>query len=181
MKLAFYRGRSFISRLIRWVTWGKYSHVAVILDDGRILEAWHEPNGVRWIEHLGEGHQPGTLVDVFTVPPLRVPLASMFAAEQMIGARYDFLGILGFAFRRRLHVRGKWFCSEAAAHICWSGGVSLIRGVPEYKISPSLLASSPLLGPYGRAITGKTRTVIRPYPEPKISTEGNKENEGKTP
>jgi hypothetical protein len=164
VKLAFYEGRSFVSRLIKWVTWGKFSHVAVILDDGRILEAWHNPSAVRWIKHLGEGHEPGTSVELFDLPELPHLGAAEVLAQASIGAKYDFWGILGFVLRRRTHNRRKWFCSELAATICKVGGVDLIARTPPWKISPSMLATSPLLVPYGRAITGKTRTVIYPYP-----------------
>lgn len=160
MKLAFYQGRSLVSRLIRFVTWGKYSHVAVMLDDGRILEAWHKPNGVRLISHLGEGHEVGTLVDVYDVPELPFPHSATTAAEDMIGMKYDFAGLLGFVFRRRTQDRNRLFCSEAAVMLAAIGGVKLIRA-PAWKVSPSLLATSALLKFYGQAITGKRDTLIR--------------------
>lgn len=160
MKLAFYQGRSFVSRLIRFVTWGKYSHVAVILDDGRILEAWHKPSGVRWISHLGDGHQVGTLVDVFDVPELPFPHSATAAAADMIGMKYDFAGLLGFVVRRRTQDSNRLFCSEAAVMLAAIGGVELIRA-PAWKVSPSLLATSAVLKLYGHAITGKRATLIR--------------------
>lgn len=155
MKLAFYRGRSFISRAIRWFTRGEYSHVAPILPDGRIIEAWHNPSRVRFINHLGDGHARGTQVDVFSFD-VPYPESATAFAESAVGMRYDFAGVLGFLTRRNSNRRNRVFCSELAMMVAKAGGTVLLQNVSDWKVSPSMLAMSPLLRFEGSVITRKT-------------------------
>jgi len=143
MKFAFYKGTSIISKAIRWYTRGQYSHVAVILDDGRIIEAWHNPASIRIINSLSEGHTKGTVVDIFEVK-LEDEAAAINYALSCIGIKYDFLGIFGFISHKDLDNRGKMFCSEFAMNICLKGKTKVLRRVPSYKVSPSYLSTSPL-------------------------------------
>lgn len=159
MILAFYKGKSIVSKLIRWFTRGDYSHVAVMFNDGFIVEAWHNPSKVRTISHLGEGHEVGTVVDLYEVH-LKDEYAARLECVKSLGLKYDFLGVLGFVARWTKGSKSKLFCSELAMKVCAAGNTPLLERISAYKVSPSALATSPLLVRYGRAITGKTRTRI---------------------
>lgn len=169
MKLAFYRGRSLVSKMIRWFTRGYYSHVAIILDDGRIVEAWHSPARVRVINHLGDGHERGTQVDVFSfgVP---YPASAVAFAESAVGMRYDFAGVLGFLTRGNTNRRNRVFCSELAMMVAKAGGAVLLQNVSDWKVSPSMLAMSPLLRFEGSVITRK-HIGTSPTPSATATTE----------
>jgi len=145
MKLAFYQGKSIISRLIRWKTRGKYSHVAVIFDDGRILEAWQGTNSVRWINSLSDGHSPGTKVDIYDIDaPLNKARAKAFAQKQM-DKPYGYRAILKFISNTSGDNENAWICSEIALATAVAGGCQLLARVDAYKVSPVMLSWSPLL------------------------------------
>ena len=59
-------------------------------------------------------------------------------AIQLIGLRYDWLGILGFVIRRGEHDKRRLFCSEAVVTACQAAG--WFRGVQPWRTSPGGLA-----------------------------------------
>ena len=148
-KLAFYRGTSFFpSRLIRWFTWGPYSHVAgaIIYDDQKmdLYDAW-DVGGVRKVHGFGDGHKKGTRLDLFTFYDdlnENEILGFIKAADADLGRGYDWKGVLSQIFRIRCHDAGKLFCSEAILNWLVSSGRILIN-VDSWKSSPSQLATSP--------------------------------------
>lgn len=158
MKYAFYRGHSTVSRLIRWVTRGPYSHVAMVLRDGSVIEAWHQPPFVRRIRHLGEGHESGTQVDVYSVI-----LPDEDAAEQhlieSLGRKYDFKGVLGFLTRSKRDRSKGCFCSELGLEASIKGLAPLLERVPAWRVSPSQLSTSPRFTYLGSVHTRKEGTV----------------------
>lgn len=104
-----FRGRGFISALIRWQTWGPYSHCALLYPDGEtIIEAWHRPSGVR----------KKRLTDWEGIDKYDIPLiddwTSIFAyAEERLGKPYDFISVARFVSRRKpLEGDAREFCSE---------------------------------------------------------------------
>lgn len=111
----FFRGASPISKLISWFTKSPYTHVALALGDGRIIESDRFVN--TRIRHL-------TDEDVFDIhrlhdaTPESLNLACM-VAQSFEGARYDYLQIAGIAVRllfrwdKTLFNRANYFiCSE---------------------------------------------------------------------
>jgi len=145
MRLAFYKGKSLVSRLIRWKTRGKYSHVAIMFDDGRILEAWHAPSSVRWIKSLCDGHTAETPVDIFTITPDLDEVAAIEFAQRQVGKEYGFLKILKFLTNTSGDNPDTRICSEIALAVARAGGVDLLARVGAYKVSPSMLSWSPHL------------------------------------
>jgi hypothetical protein len=149
--LAFYQGKSLVSRLIRWFTWSRYSHVAWLCRDGSVIEAWHR-GGVQRHQSLAEVHTPGTRVEIFKVLTheghelnnLQLGAIEQFLAKQ-IGNRYDFWGILGFLTRARMEAHNAWFCSELVFAALRSVGVLPLERVAACKVTPGLLSFSPLL------------------------------------
>jgi hypothetical protein len=145
--IAIYRGKSWVSRVIRAFNWSPYSHVAWIDDaDFSVIEAWH-PGGVSHVATPNVNHTPGTMVDIFTVhgeEPFQTEIIRQFLLDQ-VGKKYDFAGIFGFVFRAtRLQNKEKWFCSELVAEAYATAGLPLLR-LPSYKIYPGMLASSTAL------------------------------------
>lgn len=141
MILAFCRGKGFISAFIRWQTWSKYSHVAIVTPEG-VYEATPK-EGV----HLRNFWDDTTGIDFFVVPtpPSRERAAKEFL-ESQLGQKYDYWGVLRFLVRRKSSDT-KWFCSELAFRAAEIAGTKLLRGIEPIQISPGTLSLSPLLFP----------------------------------
>lgn len=149
LQWAAYIGRSFVSRSIQLATRAGLegpSHVAIRdSQTGAVYEAW-EPNGVRVISHLGEGHAPGTRVDLFNWPLSDEDVSrviSFFLGE--VGCKYDFRGIASFILKTPRDDPEKWFCSEinTAAGLLTANPV-LVRCAPR-SITPIASVRSPVL------------------------------------
>ena len=136
-----FRGRGLISRLIRWQTRSCYSHAALRLPTGQIIEAWP-----------GKGVHLTTLadytgVDVFTVPSAarhQWEWAISYARGQ-VGRGYDYWGVLRFISRDNLPDSERWFCSELVFAALHQAGVHLLKRVPSWAVTPRDLSLSPLL------------------------------------
>lgn len=140
---ALFRGRGWISAAIRWQTWSEYSHAAIVMPDGSIIEAWQGLGaGVRrkWVTDW-DG------IDVFDIPSLtehQSRIIENYAIKQL-GKKYDYLGVLRFLSRRRVGNNGRLFCSELFFDSFLQGGIELLARTRPERVSPGLLARSPLL------------------------------------
>lgn len=145
IKIGQYKGKSFISRAIKFATWGKYSHTAIILDDNYIVEAWQGSNSVRVIKSLSDGHKPGTPVDIYSAR-MGSEQERIFRAfvEAQVGKKYDFWGIAGFLRRKDLQRGESWFCSELFAAGCEKAGITLFNNLRPSQTSPSMITRSPI-------------------------------------
>jgi uncharacterized protein YycO len=141
--IALYHGHGLMSRLIRWRTWSKVSHAAWLLADGSVIEAWTS-GGVRHVASLSTRHHPGTTVRIYRVPGLHSETVEKLLTSQL-GKKYDWLGILGFVFRRRTQNQDRFFCSELIYWACRMAGLELLREVEPWQVSPGELATSPFL------------------------------------
>ena len=143
-----YRGKSLISKLIRWQTRSQYSHVSVEID-GQNYEAWHIGGVVR--RSWNEGHTSGTQVDVLR-PVNTVNVVRMrHFLEQQIGKGYDYKGVLRFLSRRDERLDNRWFCSELVAQAFIEGMCVLQNMRPSY-LTPRDICMSPQLTVVGRRI-----------------------------
>ncbi len=143
MKILAYQGISFVSRLIRWQTRSIYSHVAVELPNGTMIEAWHK-GGVIHREDFHEGHTTGTKVTVFSVNADFNRAEVMDYLLSQVGQKYDFKSVFRFLTRRMAPNNSAKFCSELVG-IAWiKGGCKLLRGNPSEQ-SPRDITLSPLL------------------------------------
>lgn len=153
-----YKGTSFFpSRIIRWMSWSEYSHVAWEMKDGRVIEAYQPV--VRLTPSLHYGHKPGTVVERFEIagltPAQRIKLESFLMRQ--IGKPYDWASVFRFIPRwaESQKSRNAWFCSELLLVACNYAGVKLFNGLESYKVMPGVLVLSPLLSKIGTAIVGE--------------------------
>lgn len=129
LKVRFSANNGIFSRLIRFVTWSKYSHFDFVLPDGSYLGALVK-EGVCIHNHK----QPVELFCKVDVTEEEAEKILEFAKKQ-IGKKYDFTGILGFGFRRgNWQDDDSWFCSELGAAAIQS--VKRIFNEDAYRISP---------------------------------------------
>jgi len=145
MKILAYKGLSWVSKAIRWQTRSPYSHIAIELDDGSVIEAWHI-GGVAHNPSFRTVHTKGTPVDVFAVmDKYNYEDVVTFLLDQ-VGKKYDFGSIARFMTRRAEPHDDKWFCSELAMAGVSKGGVDLLKRIPASHVSPGQMVTSPLLG-----------------------------------
>lgn len=150
MKILLYRGESWISKAIKWQTRSPYSHAAIQLDDGSVVEAWHI-GGVSHVSGPGVNHTPGTEIDVFgfsrnvsgRIDHNRATAEAWLLSQ--VGARYDYRGVLRFVSRRDWPANDAWFCSELVAEFCAILGVQLLDRIPWSHVSPAMIGYSPRL------------------------------------
>jgi len=146
--IALYRGKSLLSRTIRFFNWSPYSHAAWIdTVENCVIEAWK--GRVRKTPDLSRQHSRGTEVDVFIVSGVTEEQSAAIAAfmRSQVGKRYDYRGVFHFLTRRpeRPRDQERWFCSELVCAAYASAGVHLLARIPAWKVYPGMLAYSPLL------------------------------------
>lgn len=142
-KILLFRGKGFFSKLIRWQTRSRYSHAAILLDDGHIIESWTK-GGVQ-ISHLRDWSN----IDAYSVDGMtsqQWDVAIQFAKSQ-IGKKYDYRSVFRFLSKRKAPDNQKWFCSEFVYTALAVAGVELLRNIDPSEISPAILSYSPKLRP----------------------------------
>lgn len=140
-RVLLFRGRGIISALIRWQTRSVYSHAAILMPDGNIIESWQ-----------GEGVRTKKLTDWSNIDQFEVVgmtreqwIYAIEFARLQIGRGYDYLGVIRFVSRKSLPANKRWFCSELVFAALKQVGVSLLERIDAGEVSPGLLANSPLL------------------------------------
>lgn len=127
MKILAYQGKSWLSWLIRFQTRSKYSHIAIELNDGTMIEAWASAGVVHRVD-FKEGHTSGTKVDVYGVKvALSTAKAEQFLKDQ-VGRKYDWWSVLRFVSHTPASENNKWFCSELGLTAIANGFVTLLNG-----------------------------------------------------
>ena len=129
MRVLGYRGVSVVSKLIKLQTRSDYSHVAVELTDGGVIEAW-QSGGVRRIDNAFIDHSPRTVIDAYRVSAYFDEAAVEEYLYNSIGQAYDFSSVLRFVTRRHATDNTKKFCSELVELAFKAGGCNLLNGNP---------------------------------------------------
>ena len=166
--LFFTTSNSFISWSIRQRTWGRYSHVQIIVS-AEVKE--------RFFPEKGEKEERKEYIEK-TIPEISVVSADAggvycraihedeknkyaimtcpgiteserdeivkFCLSQ-IGKPYDFIGLASFLVYKELQNDNSWFCSELAYVAYKQAGIRLVRRVQQDFVSPRDLYISPML------------------------------------
>lgn len=115
ISVAFYKANSsLLDKAVAWWSNGPYSHCEVIISyvgEGLYLCASSSPHdgGVRFKEIAINEEE----WDVVGVEGNLGLVQGWFVGH--VGAKYDYLGLFGFVFRRGVQDQRRWFCSEAIA------------------------------------------------------------------
>ena len=137
VKFHFYKGKSIISKIIKWKTGGNYSHVSIEID-GTVYEAW-EKNGVIKSNDPLAYHTPGTPINTLQVEMKKEKLEEfkLFLIEQL-GKKYDWKAILfGFVKNKKIEDKNRWFCSELA-DMFFTFQLGTSYNLPKKLVSPQL-------------------------------------------
>lgn len=136
-----FKGRGLISTLIRWQSRSQYSHAALLMPDGRIVESW-QGDGVR-VKEIADWTDVEAY-DVIGMTDFQWDLALDFALE-LVGSGYDYKAVMRFISRRPASDNERWFCSELVFAALESAGVPPLARISAAAVSPGMLALSPLL------------------------------------
>ena len=124
MRVLIARNNRVGSLLIRAGTFSKWSHAAIYLDDGTVIDTTLS-TGVRalpfldWLDHY----------PVWTVVNLPLPdeaAAELFALAQ-VGKPYDWTALFGLVLQRNYQEDDSWFCSELVEAALVAGGRKRFR------------------------------------------------------
>ena len=144
VRVLLFKDRSPWSKLVKFATWGPYSHAALLTPEGTVIDCWPKI-GVQEVPLAALPHRKGTPVDVFDIDhPHFNPKAALDFARRQIGKPYDLAAIVGLLLHCRTEHPGWWFCSELLHRSVAFGG-TLLLNCPSYKVTPSMLAWSPRL------------------------------------
>lgn len=145
--LCYKRRRGWLDTLIRWWTWGPYSHVELRFSDGMCFSSsWlKQPVKGGWsICGLTAGTRFKWMLrlkprswDRFKV--VATPEQEQAAREwcqKHRGLSYDLLGVLGFVLFKNLDDPKCWYCSEICARALTEAGIFRF---PK-KLSPNFMA-----------------------------------------
>lgn len=134
LKIIFCCGKNIGSPIIRFFTWSKFSHVA-ILDGDYVIEAAYPR--VRRVPYSGynKHHNPVVVCD-FECPD---PQSAINFANRQLGKPYDFLALLGFIFHRDWSRTTEWFCSELVTCALKAGGRNVFKDEFLDRVTPQNL------------------------------------------
>lgn len=143
--VCFHCGRKVMSRVVRFLTRGPYSHVSILLPDGAHIEAlqW---KGVLW--HPVFTADADEQIDFFPISLTDQQVDTIRRlARPEIGCGYDWWAILAFLTRQRWKAPSptRWFCAELIAYLLEGCGLRLLRDTRPWELSPVELGHSPIL------------------------------------
>ena len=142
MRIAFYRGTDLIDKLILFVCRGGYSHVAIVLNNETIIEAYPF-KGVRQRQNISD-QMKKCVVDIYEVSttPEQDSVIHDFLKQQL-GKKYDWVAILGFVLHTSEEGRkayGRWICSELVFATFRKASIKLLERINAWKVSPTILS-----------------------------------------
>ena len=139
MRVAFCRSNTLASWLVRVFSWSEYSHVAIVSDDGRVVEAvWP-----RVRELSLDDFESDNGLTKFVAFPCADPAGALAWARSQIGKPYDLLAVVGFVMHRDWTATRRWFCSEFVAMAFEEGHSPLFRDAALHRVTPQNLWELP--------------------------------------
>lgn len=156
-----FQGRGKLSRLIRWGTGSKYSHVAICVSPKMYLAIEsHTRGGVR-ARDLRKIEDPYDIYRIKETDSYNLDGVVSFLVSRL-NAGYDFFGVFWLAIIKLLRKMGikilenisnEWqrsrdyFCSELCYEAFYNGGgLDIVPNIPEASItSPGDISKSPLI------------------------------------
>ena len=147
MRIILSRGGNPISRTIRWLTWGDWSHASLLTPDNTVIEAvWPRVRTLpfaEWVQGVAAKD-----FQIFTVQTTVAQTEDVIAfAHEQVGKHYDLAGDLHFLIRKNYAQEpdDRWFCSELVDRCFKEAGVELFARTEAWRVDPELLSRSILL------------------------------------
>jgi uncharacterized protein YycO len=126
VSIIFRRSNLIGSRILKTVLWSEWSHCGII-DGDTVIEAAAFHGVVRTsLEQFKADGTHYTIIDIHLDDETAEKVLEN--ARSQLGKKYDYLGLLGIAFRNRhAEERNAWFCSELVAWAFEQAGHPLVR------------------------------------------------------
>lgn len=141
--LVFCNSKLPLSPIIRAVTRGRWSHVALICDAASVLEATGAHGVTKTpLEALIKRSTEHCIVEVDVPRGTFNKLKT--AGQSQLGKKYDWWGILGLSLNRDWQDNANWWCSEYVAWMFEQAGSPLIRASAVHRVTPEDLWKLPL-------------------------------------
>jgi len=135
----------FVDWAIKFRTWSKYTHTAIMLGNGMLISATWPHIKTEFVYD----YPKGTKIEIYEVEcteEQRDGVIKWFKDREG-KAKYDLKGLLGFVLRKHIEDRKKYFCSEAVVLALYKNGIYPFAPdrCPPWKVSPGVLRYSPIL------------------------------------
>lgn len=145
IRVQFVRGKAFSSKLIGYGG-RKFSHVDIMLPDGRLLGARSDVVGEAPREGVyirPQDYEKWELRMLVEVPCTPEQQAAFYnAALSQLGKEYDKWAILGFIFGRNWREDDKWICSELLMFCAETAKLVPSLWIAANQINPAMAAIS---------------------------------------
>jgi hypothetical protein len=153
-----YSGRGAGSKLIKWGTRGRFSHLSLrfleiekpirdmVFDKFALrIAPDYEVESLQFKGVIGHSFERQDNQVVFNFKHDEAQAwVILRTAINLLGSGYDYRGIGGFLSRRSKHNPSKFFCSELVAYCLIKAGIVLLW-LPPFKQAPNTTVSSTLL------------------------------------
>ena len=147
MKVRGYNGHGQGSDIIRWFTFGSFSHVSFVFSDRDRTEEIESIQGKGVIAHAPWSEDEKDFVE-YDVPVSEEHILEAWQlAASYVGSKYDGMGIFGLLLRRNKHDKYRWFCSELVAYVLLKIDHPISRREPYRETPTSVMESFRLLSP----------------------------------
>jgi uncharacterized protein YycO len=135
-----FKGKGFISKLIKWRTGGEYSHIGVFLDNKYWIDAYFT-RGVKKLIYKPD--QNGIEVDIYKVELKTENEVRKFLSKQ-IGKNYDLRAVLniGVCHKENRKLSNKWMCSELVYAALLKDGINIFNDTAAWEVDPNMLMRS---------------------------------------
>ena len=145
--LFFTRSNELFSLAVQFRTWGKYSHVEIIVaTEPELVVISADALGVTCRDVREEEKKTYEILTCPEITEEQREHVVKFCFSQ-IGKPYDFMGLGSFLLYKEMQQDSRWFCSELAYVAYKQAGIRLQRRVKQDFVSPRDLYISPLLKP----------------------------------
>jgi uncharacterized protein YycO len=143
--LFFTTSSSIVSKLIRFRTWGKYSHVQIIVDvTPKLTVISADEEGVTYRDVRESEFETYSILTCHSLTEGQRHDILDFCFQQ-IGKGYDFLGLADFLLNADLQDEDRFFCSELAFLAYDKKGLPLLKRIDHAFVNPMDLYMSPIL------------------------------------
>lgn len=122
-----------LSPLIRFVTWSKFSHMAIVINDEWVMHSDFNGVHIEPLNNLKKRSKNWMIVEYECNNSQNI----IDACLTLLGSEYDYGALVGIAFRRiELQDESKYVCSEFPEAGCFKAGQAFFNTEYSSRITP---------------------------------------------
>lgn len=126
LRIIFSNSRLPFSWGVRLVTWSRWSHAGIILDDERVIESTFSHKGVKvhTLDSFKKRAREWMIIEI----DCKDRQAIIQKAYEQIDKPYDWTALIGILLHDRdWQEDDSWFCFELIAYCCAVGGTPIVK------------------------------------------------------